>query len=168
MTEPCGKCGLPLYPGARSSYFKQGTYRHRLCPKRKLRRGKKRYKRSRTGEDAFRTRLSREAGYFLDKRSFWNRDGHENRFGIDRSARRHELFVKCEGRCAVCGAFAPEQGQPGFHGELHHTRCYCMPETSCVHPIDWRCGQLVRPCHHHRTAGFVKRVTGEAGKGGTE
>ena len=88
------------------------------------------------------------AGQFKDRRSYLAKNGHEYLFGQDRSTRRHELFEKCHGLCAVCGEFAPEDGAPGFHGELHHVGCYCL---GC---IEWRCGQLKNKCHRHRTPGF--------------
>lgn len=100
--------------------------------------------------DIQRTKDARKAKEIRDRRSYWGVDGHEYLFGVDRSARRHELFVACKGICFICGRFAPEDGPDGTHGELHHRGCYCL---KC---IEWRCGQLVRACHRHRTPGFQK------------
>ena len=102
--------------------------------------------------DRFETAKARKAGRILDRRSYIGRDGHEYLRGIDRSNRRHEAFVKYRSRCFVCGAYAPEHGYPGFAGEIHHRKCYCL---GC---IEIRCGQLAGKCHQRRP-GFVKNVT---------
>ena len=103
-------------------------------------------------------RQSPEAGplKFLDRRSYCGTDGHVYLWGKDRSCARAELFARVHGKCHVCGSFAPETGYPGFHGEVHHRGCYCL---SC---LEWRCGQLVRPCHRHRTSQFKKVAPGLA------
>jgi hypothetical protein len=98
--------------------------------------------------DAERTKAAK----YVSKKSYFGTDGHEYLYGRDRGPRRHELYLSCQGQCFVCGKFAPEEGHPGFHGEVHHTRCYCL---GC---IEWRCGQLAGKCHRHRTEGFIRKV----------
>ena len=65
-------------------------------------------------------------------------------------SRRHELFDELQRRVFRLRKLCTGDGYPGFCGEVHHRKCYCLPH------IEWRCGQLKAPCHRHRTHGFVK------------
>ena len=56
-----------------------------------------------------------QARGFSDKRSFVSTKGHDYLYGADMSARRHQVFVRDNGRCYFCGAWYGESW-----GEAHH------------------------------------------------
>jgi hypothetical protein len=105
------------------------------------------------------TRLLRENGFFLDKRSFVSSprlsDGsvHLILFGDDVGVQRHKLFLRDKETCQKCGRHAPENGQEGFHGEWHHLDHTLAGRCDCLHNAEVRCGAFVSRCHRAEHGG---------------
>jgi hypothetical protein len=103
-------------------------------------------------EDLTVTRNLREAGFFLNRRSFISLDGHLFLEGFDKGRTRERVFRKHRNRCVVCGVRLHPDA-PMFHphcGEWHHPK-----NCDCVGCSELRCSPTTgRKCHAHRTEGF--------------
>jgi hypothetical protein len=80
--------------------------------------------------------LTKEAG-FVDKRSWRSIDGHDLLFGVDKSARRTQIYQRDKSICQICKRPAPG----GCSGEWRHLanehngfkRCDCMEGGEWAH-----------------------------------
>jgi hypothetical protein len=79
---------------------------------------------------------------FLDPRSFVSLDGHELLAGVDKSARRTEIFQRDKGMCQMCGGHASVSAyRLADAGEWRHLanehngfkRCDCMEGGEWAH-----------------------------------
>ena len=79
---------------------------------------------------------------FNDKRSFVSTKGHDYLAGSDMAARRHQVFVRDNGRCQTCGAWYGEDW-----GEVHHRLHRGRGGSDDLSNLEWSC----RKCHrqHH-------------------
>ena len=99
------------------------------------------------------TKVAQDQGWFADSRSFISIDGHLYLRRLDKTFQRTLVFIKHK-KCAVCGMNAIEHGEPGFQSEWHH-----KAKCDCIDCAEVRCGQLLRDCHRHRTAGFNRNAS---------
>jgi len=84
-----------------------------------------------------------KAAKFTDKRSFRTLDGHDLLFGVDKSARRTEIWQRDKGICKICGlmTYQGTYALSGERGEWRHLanrhngfkRCDCMEGGEWAH-----------------------------------
>jgi hypothetical protein len=111
-------------------------------------------------KDRERTKAARESGEFEDPRSYYSIAGHVYLRGNDRSERRMLVWIRSNGKCALCFEKLTLRDCDMDHikGGTKHARCDCLrtiladgTEHTNVRAVHGMFS--VKPCHrvkHHR------------------
>jgi hypothetical protein len=90
------------------------------------------------------TRIARERGQIRDKRSFVSLDGHSILYGVDKTRRREEIYVRAQGRCEGC---VVRHYVPWESGEMHHRQGGLTGRCDCLENLMWVCSEFHRAQH---------------------
>jgi hypothetical protein len=88
------------------------------------------------------TKMLRDNGLLLEKRSFVSRDAHLYLFGEDKVVQRQRVFNRDRGFCRKCGRLCAWEA-----GEWHHVQGGLVGRCDCLHNAEWRCGRFTSDCH---------------------